>query len=61
MYDTTVWNNTKTLSGSYTLSGSLTTNDGVKVQTLTASIVSASSFTGSLLGTSSYASQALSS
>ena len=59
MYDTTVWNNTKTLSGSYTLSGSLTTNDGVKVQTLTASFVSASGgITGSLLGTASYATTA---
>ena len=62
MYDTTVWNNTKTLSGSYTLSGSLTTNDGVKVQTLTASFVSASGgITGSLFGTASWASSSISS
>ncbi len=38
MYDTTVWNNTKTLSGSYTLSGSLNVSG---------------SLTGSLLGTAS--------
>ena len=50
-----VWTNTKTLSGSYTLSGSLTTNDGASVQSLTASFVSASSITGSLFGTSSWA------
>lgn len=34
---TSLWNNTKTLSGSYILSGSLTTNDGVSVINLTAS------------------------
>lgn len=56
MYDSTYWYNTKTLSGSYTLSGSLTTNDGVSVQTLTASFISASGgITGSLSGTASYA------
>lgn len=54
-----VWTNSKTLSGSYVLSGSLTTNDGVFVQTLTASIVSASSFTGSLFGTASWAAQSI--
>ena len=43
MYDTTVWNNTKTLSGSYTLSGSLNVSG---------------SLTGSLLGTASYAATA---
>jgi hypothetical protein len=59
MYDSTVWYNTKTLSGSYTLSGSLTTNDGVSVQNLTASFVSASSITGSLFGTSSWAINAI--
>lgn len=53
-----VWTNSRTLSGSYVLSGSLTTNDGVSVQTLTASVVSASSFTGSLFGTASWATQA---
>lgn len=58
MYDSTYWYNTKVLSGSYTLSGSLTTNDGVSVQTLTASVVSASQITGSLFGTSSYATTA---
>lgn len=52
-----VWINSKTLSGSYILSGSLTTNDGVSVQTLTASSVSASGgITGSLLGTATTAS-----
>jgi len=58
MYDSTYWYNTKTLSGSYTLSGSLTTNDGVWVQSLTASFISASSITGSLFGTASYATTA---
>jgi len=42
MYDTTVWNNTKTLSGSYILSGSLRVNNG-------------GSITGSLFGSASYA------
>jgi len=57
---TGLWNNTHTLSGSYTLSGSLVTNDGVFVQTLTASFVSASGgITGSLFGTSSWALNAL--
>lgn len=56
-----VWTNSKNLTGSYTLSGSLTTNDGVWVQTLTASVVSASQFTGSLFGTSSWASNAITS
>ena len=42
MYDTTVWNNTKTLSGSYILSGSLRVNNG-------------GSITGSLFGTASWA------
>ena len=59
MYSSSLWINSKTLTGSYTLSGSLTTNDGVQVQSLTASFVSASSITGSLFGTSSWASQAL--
>ncbi len=59
-----VWTNTKTLSGSYVISGSLTTNGGLNIQSLTASVVSASSFTGSLFGTASWAvsaSQAISS
>lgn len=54
-----IWTNTKTLSGSYVLSGSLTTNDGISVQTVTASFVSASSITGSLFGTSSWATNTL--
>jgi len=52
---TGVWTNTKVLSGSYILSGSLTTNDGVQIQSLTASFVSASSITSSLFGTASNA------
>lgn len=57
-----LWINSKILTGSYILSGSLTTNDGVSVQTLTASFVSASSgITGSLFGTASWATQALTS
>jgi len=56
---TGLWNNTHTLSGSYTLSGSLVTNDGVSVQSLTASFISASGgITGSLFGTASYATTA---
>ena len=51
---TGLWNNTHTLSGSYFLSGSLTTNDGLSVQSITASFISASSITGSLFGTASY-------
>ena len=46
MYDTTVWNNTKQLTGSYGLTGSLTVTQNI----------SASSFTGSLFGTASYVS-----
>ena len=57
---TGLWNNTHTLSGSYILTGSLTTNDGLSVQTITASFISASDgITGSLFGTSSWATQAL--
>jgi hypothetical protein len=59
------WINTKTLGGNYTISGSLVltgslkTNDGVNVQTITASFVSASGgITGSLYGTSSWATNA---
>jgi len=55
---TGLWNNTHNLSGSYFLSGSLTTNDGLSVQSITASFISASSITGSLLGTASYATTA---
>lgn len=50
-----VWKNTKTLSGSYSLSGSLTTNGGISTVSLTSSFISASSITGSLFGTSSWA------
>ena len=46
MYDTNVWNNTKQLTGSYGLTGSLTVTQNI----------SASSFTGSLFGTASYVS-----
>lgn len=55
---TGLWNNTHTLSGSYILTGSLTTNDGLSVQSITASFISASSITGSLFGTASYATTA---
>lgn len=61
MYSASLWTATKTLSGSYTLSGSLTTNGGVNAQALTASIVSASQFTGSLFGTASWATNAITS
>lgn len=54
-----VWTNSKILTGSYILSGSLTTNDGVQVQSLTASFISASQITGSLFGTASWAQNAL--
>jgi hypothetical protein len=54
-YNGSQWINSKILSGSYTLTGSLTTNDGI-----TAVSVTATSFTGSLQGTASYATQALS-
>lgn len=43
------------ITGSLTINGSLTTNDGVNVQTITASIISASQVTASLFGTASYA------
>jgi hypothetical protein len=52
----TQWNNSKTLVGAYTLSGSLVTNGNV-----TAVSINATSITGSLLGTSSLASNAISS
>ena len=52
----TQWVNSKTLVGAYTLSGSLVTNDGI-----TAVSINATSITGSLLGTSSLASNAISS
>jgi len=47
------------ISGSLIITGSLTTNDGVYVSTITASFISASGgITGSLFGTSSWASSA---
>jgi len=52
----TQWNNTKTLNGNYTLSGSLRTNDGITGSGLLVSNISASrrvvakSFTGSFSG-----------
>jgi signal peptide peptidase SppA len=55
----TQWVNSKTLVGAYTLSGSLTTNDGLNVVSITASNISASSITGSHFGTSSWATSAL--
>jgi hypothetical protein len=61
MFDSTYWYNTKVLSGSYTLSGSLTTNDGLNVVSITASNISASRITGSLYGTSSWANNVISS
>jgi len=61
MYDSTYWYNTKTLSGSYILSGSLTTNDGLNSISITSSNISASKITGSLFGTSSWATNVLSS
>lgn len=60
-----VWHNSRQLTGSYGLtgslaiSGSLTTNDGVSIVSLTASFISASSITGSLFGTASWATNAL--
>ncbi len=54
-----VWKNTKTLSGSYTLSGSLTTNNSISTVSLTSSFISASSITGSLFGTASWANDAV--
>ena len=54
----TQWINSKTLSGSYVLTGSLTTNDGVVAVTVTASAFSGS-LTGSLFGTSSWATNSL--
>jgi len=49
-----VWTNSKNLTGSYTLSGSLSTNDGI-----TAITINATSVTASLFGTSSWANQAV--
>ena len=54
-YNGSQWINSKSLSGSYSLTGSLTTNDGI-----TAVTINATSFTGSLLGTASYATYAVS-
>jgi len=53
-YNGSQWVNSKTLVGNYVISGSFTTNDGI-----TAVNINATSFTGSLLGTASYATQAL--
>jgi hypothetical protein len=61
MYDATYWYNTKTLSGSYILTGSLTTNDGINVISITASNINAPNITGSLFGTSSWSNNAVSS
>ena len=48
------------ISGSLIITGSLITNNGVNVQTITASFISASSgITGSLFGTSSWANNAI--
>ena len=52
-YNGSQWVNSKSLTGNYSISGSFTTNDGI-----TAATVTANSFTGSLLGTASYASNA---
>jgi hypothetical protein len=61
MYDATYWYNTKTLSGSYILTGSLTTNDGIKAVSITASNINAPNITGSLFGTSSWSNNVVSS
>jgi len=45
----TQWVNSKTLVGNYTISGSLTTNDGVNIVNLSASAISASTITTSTL------------
>ena len=50
-----VWINSRSLTGSYILSGSLTTNDGFNSISITASNISSSNITGSLYGTSSWA------
>ena len=46
VYNGATWNNTKTLNGAYSLTGSLTTNAGITAGTVTATSVSAS-FSGS--------------
>ena len=49
----TQWNNSKVLVGNYSISGSLTTNDGVNIVTLSASAISASTINvGRLTSTS---------
>lgn len=48
-----VWTNSKNLTGSYTLSGSLTTNDGINCISVTASLFGTSSWSNNSL-TSSY-------
>lgn len=50
-----VWINSRSLTGSYIISGSLTTNDGFNSISITASNISSSNITGSLYGTSSWA------
>jgi hypothetical protein len=52
-YNGSQWVNSKSLTGNYSITGSFATNDGI-----TAVTVTANSFTGSLLGTSSYAQNA---
>jgi cytoskeletal protein CcmA (bactofilin family) len=49
----------QTTSGSVLISGSLTSNANIAAQTITASIINASSFSGSLFGTASWSTQAL--
>ena len=53
-YNGSQWINTKSLTGNYSISGTFSTNDGI-----TAVTVTATSFTGSLFGTASYATQAV--
>jgi len=55
----TQWNNSKTLNGSYVLTGNLSASATITANTLSASVISASRITGSLFGTSSWASNAL--
>lgn len=55
-----VWTNSRNLSGSYILSGSLSTNDGFNSISITASNISSSQITGSVYGTSSWSTNSLS-
>lgn len=50
MYGGTTWNNTKTLTGSYKLSGSLRTNDGVTAVNLTSSHLQLTGLTSNATG-----------